>query len=155
MIKSKSIWEIYIDNFLNNDVTITDITKFLKNIYNIKLERYEINVQPRTHWKFKLEKEIKDKKNIVYINCYENKNYGSKPLICGVTKTGKCGTVDFDFNKDANKDTQNYSITGRAFLNDKGFDYDKHAIYLFGCQDKQEAYLLEREIQQRFHLFGS
>lgn len=66
MIKSKSIWETYIDNFLSNDVTITDITNFLKNIYNIKLEKYEINVQPRTHWKTKLEKEIKDKK-ILYI----------------------------------------------------------------------------------------
>lgn len=154
-LMTKSIREIYMGNFLKNGATVTDIRIFLKRTYDIELKEYKINAQPHTRWKFNLEKEIKDIKNIVYINCYEIKGCKSKPFICGVTKTGTYGTTDFNFDKDANNKIQNYLITGRSFLNDNDFNYDKTVIYMFGCQDKQEAYLLEREIQHKFHLFGS
>lgn len=151
----KTIRDIYINNFLKSEFTITDIKLFLKETYGINLIKYHIDVRPNRRWKFILEKEIKDIKNIVYINCYKDRGGKSKPFICGVTKTGKYGTTDFNFNRSANNNTQNYAITGRAFLIDKGFDYDKSVIYLFGCQNKQDANLLEREIQHKFHLFGS
>lgn len=152
---TKSIREIYMEIFSENEFTISDIKKFLKHTYGIELKKHLIDVSSDRYWKYNLENKIKDIRNIVYINCYKDSNGKTKPFICGVTKTGVYGTTDFNFNKHANKDRQNYLISGRAFLCEKDFDYDKSVIYLFGCTDKFEAYILERDIQYRFHLFGS
>lgn len=152
----KSIRDIYMTNFFKNKSTIDDIKEFLKSVYHIDLETHRIDVRPHTRWRFDLEKEIKDMSNIVYINCYKtNPDSDSKPFICGITKTGEHGTTDFNFNKNANNETTNYLTTGRSFLNDNNYDYDTSVLYLFGCQSKKEAVLLEREIQHRFNLFES
>ena len=152
----KNIRETYMAGFLENKATISDITEFLYNVYDIELKEYELEeIKPYSRWKYNLDKQIMDIKNVVYINCYRDGNNEIKPFICGVTKTGNDGTTDFDFNKHANDETENYLITGRSFLNDYGFDYDTKKIYMFGCQNKQDAYLLERVIQNKFNLFGS
>lgn len=153
----RSTWDIYKENFLSRKDTISCITKFLSDTYGVSLKGYPINVVPNTRWKYKLDCEINSANlsNIVYINCYVNHNGESKPFICGTTKTGNCGTTDFNFNKNANDNRITYPITGRAFLKETHLDYDMSVIYLFGCRDKNEALLLERQIQHEFQLFGS
>ena len=78
-----------------------------------------------------------------------------RPLICGVTKTGDKGTVDFNFNKHENDGKMSDEISGRMFLKENGINYHTKSIYLFGCETKNDARLMERAIQHEFNLFGS
>lgn len=156
MENRKDSWEIYKKNFMKRDVSIGEIKEYLSTEYGIELAEYEIDeIKPYSRWKSKLDSQIKDLKNIVYIKCYEKNMDGKpRPLICGITKTGIYGTTDFNFNINANKDFQIDKISGRGFMKDNGFKYNR-TIYLFECKDKNEALLLERDIQHKFNLFGS
>lgn len=84
---NKTYWEIYKQKFQESDVTIEGIVSFLKKDYGIKLLPIE---NPQTkNFKSYIDSQTKDIKCIVYINCYEDETNRIRPLICGVTKTGK------------------------------------------------------------------
>ena len=97
--------------------------KFLIDDYGIELLHISIEtpVEPYHRWKAELRRKTKGLSNIVYINCY--KDHGVlRPLICGVTKTGDKGTVDFNFNKYENDGKMSDKISGRMFLKENGIN---------------------------------
>ena len=155
-MENKSLWKIYKERFLNRKTSIKDIEKFLREDYGVELRHISIDkpVEPKSHWKYELFCKTKDLSNIVYINCYEDHGV-LRPLICGVTKTGEKGTVDFNFNKHENDGKMSDEISGRMFLKENDIDYHKKSIYLFGCDTENDARLMERAIQHEFNLFGS
>ena len=155
-MENKSLWKIYKERYLNRKTSFTDIEKFLIDDYGIELLHISIEtpVEPYHRWKAELRRKTKGLSNIVYINCY--KDHGVlRPLICGVTKTGEKGTVDFNFNKYENDGKMSDKISGRMFLKENGINYHTKSIYLFGCETKNDARLMERAIQHEFNLFGS
>ena len=155
-MENKSLWKIYKERYLNRKTSIKDIEKFLREDYGVELRHISIDkpVEPKSHWKYELFCKTKDLSNIVYINCYED-NEVLRPLICGVTKTGDKRTIDFNFNKDENTGKMSDEISGRMFLKENGINYHTKSIYLFGCETKNDARLMERAIQHEFNLFGS
>ena len=155
-MENKSLWKIYKERYLNRKTLITDIEKFLIVEYGIELLQIciETPVEPRRRWFYELFCKTEDLSNIVYINCYEDHGV-VRPLICGVTKTGEKGTVDFNFNKHENDGKMSDKISGRMFLKENGINYHTKSIYLFGCETKNDARLMERAIQHEFNLFGS
>lgn len=155
MTTDTDAWTKYKNIFLNREVTVEIIHKYLLDTYGISLKTYTIDVIPHTRWKYKLDENIKKLSNIVYINCYVNGNGESKPFICGVTKTGEYRTTDFNFDINVNENRQTYPISGRAFLKESKLSYNTSVIYMFECPSKNQALLLERDLQYRFGLFGS
>ena len=155
-MENKSLWKIYKERYLNRKTSFTDIEKFLIDDYGIELLHISIEtpVEPYHRWKAELRRKTKGLSNIVYINCYEDHEV-LRPLICGVTKTGDKRTIDFNFNKDENTGKMSDEISGRKFLKENGINYHTKSIYLFGCDTKNDARLMERAIQHEFNLFGS
>jgi hypothetical protein len=154
-IPQNLIWMKIKENFINNPESIQDVQEYLKDNFGIEMKGYTINNydKPYSRWKSELDNQVKDLSNIVYIKCYIDKKKQSKPFICGMTKTGKCGTTDFDFSDKRADGDCNYN--GRCFLEEENLRHDKEKIYLFGTGSPKAARVLESHLQKKFNLFGS
>lgn len=150
-------WDIYVSEFIKRDTKIEEIKKYLNNTYKKELVQFSIvgSEIPYNRWRNRLANEWSELANIVYIKCYKNNREESRPIIVGVTKTGKMGSIDIDLNVDINIGRKNFEISGRKFLKDNDFDFDFSRIYAISCDSPLEAFLLERAIQNEFNLFPS
>jgi len=148
---NNAIWEKIKEKFKNNTESIQEIQEYLKDSFDIEMKCYRIDAKPYSRWKFKLDKEVENLSNIVYIKCYIDNEKKSKPFICGMTKTGVYGTTDFNFSDEPTTDSYN----GRFFLKEEKLTHDRTGIYLFGTDSPKTARVLESHLQKRYNLFGS
>ena len=113
------IWKIYTEEFVNRDTTLEDINDYLKTTYKKELAEFSIegsapDKPSGNRWRSKLRKDWTQLSNIVYIKCYMNQEEESRPLIVGITKTGKEGSMDI--NLDVNANLENIGSSPKVVL---------------------------------------
>ena len=158
-------FECFKENFENNKIIPKDIEEFKNKIkqdypYHDVFIQSTYRTQESTDWsgsKQVFEKDLTDKKIgwFAYIKFYRKTNDKTyvKPIVSGKSGSKEVNSQGSDVNFSENVEDG----PARRLLSESNGKYvwDKTKILVIPCKSEEEAFRIEKEIQDKYGLFGS